>query len=62
MPIFNIYSYNNYFYLKISNLTPKYRATERGIYVDVNAKIIFSCNVGMDVLKDLKNSDIKEFK
>ena len=38
---------------KISNLTPKYRATERGIYVDVNAKIIFSCNVGMDVLKDL---------
>ena len=38
---------------KVSKVTPKFKANKDGIYVDVSAKVTFSCNVSMDVLKDL---------
>ena len=38
---------------KISDVTAAYSATKTGRYVDVDAKVTFSCNVTMDVLENL---------
>ena len=38
---------------KISNVSPQYKADKSGVYIGVEAKVIFGCNVSMDVLKDL---------